>query len=92
MYRFTAPITMGTATASLADCMRAIDGGETEFALDGLEHSDSAALSVLLAAARHARTRGASLQMRDMPDKLASLATLYGVEQLLAVKPATSAP
>ncbi len=84
MFRFSGPITVGSASASLAECVRAIEAGETEIALDGLDHSDSSALSVLLAAARHARSRGASLRWVGMPTKLASLAKLYGVDTMLA--------
>ena len=89
MYSFPAPITMGNASASLADCIRAIDGGETEFALDGLGRSDSSAVAVLLAAARHAREKGATtrdrpLRFSGMSEAVASLAKLYGVDALLA--------
>ncbi len=83
MYSFPAPITMGNASASLADCMRAIDGGETEFALDALGRSDSSAVAVLLAAARHAREKGRSLRWTGMSAAVASLAKLYGVDTLL---------
>ena len=89
MYRFAGPVSMDTASAALADCVRAIDGGEGDFALDGLEHSDSSSLSVLLGALRHARGRGRALTFRGMPPKLRSLAALYGVDALLA-EPATA--
>ena len=85
MYSFPAPITMGNASASLADCIRAIDGGETEFALDGLGRSDSSAVAVLLAAARHAREKGVQpLRLTGMSEAVASLAKLYGVDALLS--------
>ncbi len=86
MYRFPAPITMGNASASLADCIVALDGGETEFALDALVRSDSSAVAVLLAATRHAREKKKSLRLTGMPEALTSLATLYGVDALLAAR------
>jgi len=84
MYRFNAPITMGNASASLADCVKAIDGGETDLELAALEHSDSSAVAVLLAAARHAGLNGKRLRLVEMPRAVASLAKLYGVDTMLA--------
>ncbi len=87
MFRFPAPITMGNAAASLADCIVAIDGGETDLALDALGRSDSSAVAVLLAARRHAlevdSMRGKSLRLTGMPAAVKSLAALYGVDALL---------
>lgn len=76
---------MGNASASLADCVRAIDGGETELSLDTLGRSDSSAVAVLLAAARHARENGKALRWTGMPEAVTSLAALYGVESLLTL-------
>ena len=84
MYRFSAPITMGNASASLAEGARAIDGGETELGLGALERSDSSAVAVLLALARHAGLNGKTLKFVDMPRAVGSLAKLYGVDTLLA--------
>ena len=86
MYRFAAPITMGNASASLADCVRAIDGGETDLALDALGRSDSSAVAVLLAAVRHAREKGKALRLTGMPQAVTSLAALYGVDALLTAR------
>ena len=83
MVRFAAPITMDNASANLADSLRAIDGGETEFDLDALGRSDSSAVAVLLAAARHAHTNGKALRLTGMPEAVTSLAALYGVDALL---------
>ncbi|HEY1091231.1 MAG TPA: STAS domain-containing protein, partial [Burkholderiaceae bacterium] len=44
---------------------------------------DSGALTLLLSAARLAKERGLSLQVRGMPAKLRELARVYGVEDLL---------
>lgn len=86
MYRFPGPVTMDNASASLADCMRAVDGGETEFALDALGRSDSSAVAVLLAASRHARDSGRTLQWTGMNEAVASLVVLYGVDALLNMR------
>lgn len=83
MYRFSAPVTMGNASASLVECVRAVDAGETEFALDALGRSDSSAVAVLLATARHARGKGVVLRWTGMPKAVASLAALYGADALL---------
>jgi phospholipid transport system transporter-binding protein len=83
-YRFAAPITMDNAQASLAACVAAIDAGESDFALDGLAHSDSSAVAVLIAARRHAELAGKTMRTAGAPDAVLSLAKLYGVESFVA--------
>jgi ABC-type transporter Mla MlaB component len=56
------------------DCA-ALDGPGAAF--------DSAALSVMLAAARSAATQGGAVTLLNVPANLRKLATLYGVEGLL---------
>ena len=48
-----------------------------------LQHLDSSALAVLLEIERLAIAWGRSFVVRGVPAKLAALAKLYGVEQLL---------
>ena len=48
-----------------------------------LQQLDSAALAVLLEIERLAAAWGRSFEVRGVPAKLAALAKLYGVEQLL---------
>ena len=48
-----------------------------------LTRFDSSALAVLLECRRAAQARGQALQVRAMPAALASLAGLYGVQELL---------
>ncbi len=88
MFRFTAPITMGNASASLAACVQAVDRGETEIGLDALPQSDSSALAVLLAVLRHAALTGKTLRLSGIPAAVESLAKLYGVDGLLPTAPA----
>ena len=83
-FRFGAPITMDNATVSLAAGVAALDGGETEVALDSIAHSDSSALAVLIALRRHAALGGRDLRLLAMPEGVASLARLYGVEEIVA--------
>ena len=49
----------------------------------GLMQADSAALAVMIALRRRARTEGRTLQLRGLPAALRSLAVVYGVENLL---------
>jgi ABC-type transporter Mla MlaB component len=52
--------------------------------LSGLEQADSSALAVMLALKRRAAASGARLQFASIPPGLATLASVYGVEELLA--------
>lgn len=83
MYRIPAPITMANASASLDALVRAIDGGESEVALDALAHSDSSAVAVLLVGLRRAHAAGRTIRFSAAPPSVRSLARLYGVDTLL---------
>ncbi|MEK8053432.1 STAS domain-containing protein [Ideonella sp. DXS22W] len=50
-----------------------------------LQQLDSAAVSVLLECRRQAAARGRTLRVSGAPPKLAQLAQLYGVAELLAL-------
>jgi phospholipid transport system transporter-binding protein len=52
--------------------------------LDGLTHSDSSAVAVLIAARRHAELGGKTMRTAGVPDAVRSLAKLYGVESFIA--------
>ena len=83
MFRFPAPITMANATTALAEASNAIVAGETELALDHLAGSDSSAVAVLVACRRRALEAGRTTRFVSIPASLASLAKLYGVDQVL---------
>jgi phospholipid transport system transporter-binding protein len=83
-FRVAGPVTMANAAQALVACTAAIDGGETRFALDGLAHSDSAAVAMLIAARRYAAERGRTLTFEAIPASVGSLAALYGVEAFVA--------
>ena len=57
----------------------------------GLSQVDSSALAVLLSWQRTARDAGIALDIGGAPQALSNLATLYGVESLLAVVPVSAA-
>ncbi|MES2297533.1 MAG: STAS domain-containing protein [Pseudomonadota bacterium] len=77
-------LNMANARAALAQGVSAIRAGQTEFDLAQLTTVDSAAVSVLLSWQRAARAAGSTVSYVNMPANLRSLATLYGVEALLA--------
>lgn len=70
-------LVLENATRLLAAGESAIGAGSTVFDLAGVGRMDSSALSLLLALRRHAD--GKSLQFRNVPESLSSLARLYGI-------------
>ncbi len=60
------------------------DSGELVVDLGGVTEVDSAALSLLFEWQREARRRGIKISFRSLPASLKSLATLYGVSELIA--------
>ncbi|MRT01259.1 STAS domain-containing protein [Ralstonia pickettii] len=56
----------------------------------GLSQVDSSALAVLLSWQRTAQDAGITLDIAGAPQALSNLATLYGVESLLALAPAAA--
>jgi phospholipid transport system transporter-binding protein len=70
-------LVLDSATRLLATGEAAISAGSTIFDLSGVGRLDSSALSLLLALRR--RANGKTLQFRNVPESLTSLATLYGI-------------
>jgi phospholipid transport system transporter-binding protein len=58
----------------------ALQQGAVTFDLAGLGQIDSAALSLILSLRRRAEAAGSSIEFRNLPDSLISLAKLYGVD------------
>jgi phospholipid transport system transporter-binding protein len=52
-----------------------------------LQKFDSSAIAVLLECRREAQIQGKSFSVRGLPERLRSLAALYGVAQLLPAAP-----
>jgi phospholipid transport system transporter-binding protein len=80
-----AVLTIGEARATLAQLQQAM-AAEAAPVLDGsaLKTLDSSAIAVLLDCQRQAAAAGKRLQLQGLPTKLVDLATLYGVDALIA--------
>jgi phospholipid transport system transporter-binding protein len=78
-----ASISNENAAALLAAGIDAIRAGDAEFDLSAVRQVDSSAVALLLAWQREAQARGARLALTGLPAALRSLATLYGVDELI---------
>ena len=76
-------LTVASAKSALADGLARVDAGATAVDCAALTQFDSSALAVLLAWQRAAKARGATLDILNLPSKLASLARAYGVDALI---------
>ncbi|ACB62847.1 conserved hypothetical protein [Burkholderia ambifaria MC40-6] len=76
-------LTVASAKSALADGLARIDAGATAVDCAALTQFDSSALAVLLAWQRAAKARSATLDILNLPPKLASLANAYGVDALI---------
>lgn len=77
-------IDMDSAAAQLAQLTRQLNGAKAhELDLSGVTGADSAALALLLELLRHSRQHGNALHVGTLPPTLASLARLYGLDELL---------
>ena len=76
-------LTVASAKSALADGLARIEAGATAVDCAALTQFDSSALAVLLAWQRAAKARGATLDILNLPPKLASLANAYGVDALI---------
>lgn len=63
----------------------AIQGGDASFDLSQVRTCDSSALVVLLAWQRTAQAAGRSIEVSGVPADMLSLATVYGVDDVLPV-------
>jgi len=82
-------ISHNNVEAVLAQGMAVIDTLQAENILtidcQALTVFDSSALSVLLSMRRHAKTRRVHIELRSIPEKLASLAQVYGIADVVLV-------
>jgi phospholipid transport system transporter-binding protein len=85
-WQFAGRLTFDDAAAILAaaDAMPLPVSGVID--LSGLAHADSAALAVLLALRRRAAAERRDIVFAAMPPAVASLARVYGIEDLLAAQ------
>jgi phospholipid transport system transporter-binding protein len=83
-WSYEGPLTFGEAGRVLtaAHALPLPRNGRVD--LDRLGAFDSAAVAVLVALARRAEREGRALRFEGLPGGLRALATLYGVEEILA--------
>lgn len=83
-----ARVTMNDARATLAQLQPLLQGADAPVIdASALVDLDTAAIALLLECRRQAQARGRPLQVLGAPAKLAQLARLYGVEDLLGLQP-----
>lgn len=93
MLLLPATITLRESRDTLRLLSQALQGekdGEVIVDASPLHQFDTSALAVLLECRRLAQAFGRSFSVRNAPDKLSALATLYGVNELL-IPPASTA-
>lgn len=76
-------MTMESVNALLAEARSLFSGSTLEVDLSAVSEVDSAAVSLLFEWLRQARENQVSLQFVNLPANLVSLATLYGVLDLI---------
>lgn len=87
MLTFPATLTHAEAPACVArwvDQLPAGSGPVVQLSGASLQRFDSSALSAVLALRRHLADKGQGLELVNLPRRLSELATLYGVDELLA--------
>jgi phospholipid transport system transporter-binding protein len=72
---------------TLRNAFTASDGEVWRIDAGAVVHLDSSALAVLLECARVALAGGRRLEIIHVPPRLADLASLYGVDELLHITP-----
>ena len=82
-FRVQGPITMRNVVALLDEGRRLFADGQVVVDLSEVSEVDSTAVSLLLQWLREAGGRGQRLEFRNLPPNLRSLATLYGVTELI---------
>lgn len=81
------PITVANVVGLLAEGNGLFTAPEVTVDLKGVTEVDSAAVSLLLEWRREAGRHGRRIEFLNLPANLTSLAKLYGVIELLRVKP-----
>lgn len=85
MLELPAQLTQTSASACLRDLAAAVRAEPAEVVVSavGLGRFDSAALAVLLSLRREALALGKTFAVASLPQRLADLARLYGIDELL---------
>jgi phospholipid transport system transporter-binding protein len=83
-------LTLASAAADLEQGKAAIAEGARSADLGEVGELDSSALALLLAWLREAKRQGRQLTFTNLPQGVTTIASLYGVAELLSASPATS--
>lgn len=78
------PVTMANARALLEEGGRVLTAAEITVDLSGVTEVDSAAVSLLLEWRRQAQRANRTIRYTHLPANLKSLATVYGVTELIS--------
>ena len=78
-----APAWIDRLEAAIAALGRGPNGDPVPIDCSALDRFDSSAVVVLLGALRCAQAAGVPITLKNLPDKLVKLASLYGVDGLL---------
>lgn len=78
-YRVQGPVTMANVTSLLEESAKLFDHEALVVDLSAVAEVDSSAVSLMLQWMREAKQRNQSLAFTNLPNNLKSLATLYGV-------------
>lgn len=81
--KVSGPMVVTSATAIKAAGESALAAGARVVDLAGVTEADSAAVAILLAWLRTAQQEQKTISIVNSPDSIRSLATLYGVAELL---------
>jgi phospholipid transport system transporter-binding protein len=79
-------LTMLNTPAIYTQGLQALSAGEWRVDCAQLESSDSSAVALLLAWLRAAQAKNCQLSVSGLPSSLLSLASLYGVDEMLPVQ------
>ena len=85
IYPVQGEITIASVTSQLADAFAALKQGMAIYDFAALQRMDSSALALFLLCQREAEGLGMQLKCINLPQNLKNLATLYGVENYIAV-------
>ena len=92
--KLPAQATLEQAAALAQTLPAAVEGGAGVLRVDAsaLQTFDSSTIALLMQARRMAQEAGRGFEVAGAPAKLAELARLYGVEELLALQTRAAAP
>ena len=76
-------VTVDSVGGLLRELQPQLENGMDTLDFSGVENIDSAALTLIFSAMRHAQQAGHSFVCRGLPASFTSLAELYGVSDLL---------